>query len=124
MCSFCQLYTFYSFIFYIIRHIYFVICFFFFVIFFFLMILRPPRSTLDRSSAASDVYKRQGNGQLLFDGMFVWVVRSDNCICIRCTGSCICNANDHYGDRVWGTLCNFPVVWKRFCCRKCAGIFL
>ena len=23
------------------------------------MILRPPRSTLDRSSAASDVYKRQ-----------------------------------------------------------------
>lgn len=43
-----------------------------------------------------------GNGQLLFDGMFVWVIRSDNCICIRCTGSCICNANDHYGDRVWG----------------------
>mgnify|MGYP003380839224 CR=1 FL=1 len=29
--------------------------------FFFLMIRRPPRSTLDRSSAASDVYKRQGN---------------------------------------------------------------
>src|SRR5678816_621005 len=28
-------------------------------IFFFLMIRRPPRSTLDRSSAASDVYKRQ-----------------------------------------------------------------
>ena len=27
------------------------------------MIRRPPRSTLDRSSAASDVYKRQG----LFD---------------------------------------------------------
>ena len=25
----------------------------------FLMIRRPPRSTLDRSSAASDVYKRQ-----------------------------------------------------------------
>ena len=38
-------------------------CFFFFVCFFFvfcfLMIRRPPRSTLDRSSAASDVYKRQ-----------------------------------------------------------------
>ena len=31
---------------------------FFFVVFF-LMIRRPPRSTLDRSSAASDVYKRQ-----------------------------------------------------------------
>ena len=30
-----------------------------FVMFFFLMIRRPPRSTLDRSSAASDVYKRQ-----------------------------------------------------------------
>ena len=29
---------------------------------FFLMIRRPPRSTLDRSSAASDVYKRQGCG--------------------------------------------------------------
>ena len=29
-------------------------------VFFFLMIRRPPRSTLDRSSAASDVYKRQG----------------------------------------------------------------
>ena len=28
---------------------------------FFLMIRRPPRSTLDRSSAASDVYKRQGH---------------------------------------------------------------
>ena len=28
--------------------------------FVFLMIRRPPRSTLDRSSAASDVYKRQG----------------------------------------------------------------
>ena len=30
-----------------------------FMCFFFLMIRRPPRSTLDRSSAASDVYKRQ-----------------------------------------------------------------
>ena len=30
-----------------------------FILFFFLMIRRPPRSTLDRSSAASDVYKRQ-----------------------------------------------------------------
>ena len=28
-------------------------------IFFFLMIRRPPRSTQSRSSAASDVYKRQ-----------------------------------------------------------------
>ena len=30
-------------------------------LFFFLMIRRPPRSTLDRSSAASDVYKRQAH---------------------------------------------------------------
>ena len=29
------------------------------ILLFFLMIRRPPRSTLDRSSAASDVYKRQ-----------------------------------------------------------------
>ena len=29
-------------------------------VFFFLMIRRPPRSTQSRSSAASDVYKRQG----------------------------------------------------------------
>src|SRR5678815_5616140 len=29
------------------------------IYFFFIMIRRPPRSTLDRSSAASDVYKRQ-----------------------------------------------------------------
>ena len=28
------------------------------------MIRRPPRSTLDRSSAASDVYKRQAPGRL------------------------------------------------------------
>ena len=30
-------------------------------VFFFLMIRRPPRSTQSRSSAASDVYKRQDN---------------------------------------------------------------
>ena len=36
------------------------------LLFFFLMIRRPPRSTLDRSSAASDVYKRQDHeGQRL-----------------------------------------------------------
>mgnify|MGYP003380767279 CR=1 FL=1 len=34
-----------------------VVCYY--IVFFFLMIRRPPRSTLDRSSAASDVYKRQ-----------------------------------------------------------------
>ena len=35
-----------------------------FVLVFFLMIRRPPRSTLDRSSAASDVYKRQQFGNV------------------------------------------------------------
>ena len=35
--------------------------------FFFLMIRRPPRSTLDRSSAASDVYKRQKQRPDVFD---------------------------------------------------------
>src|SRR5678810_1480276 len=33
-------------------------------VFFFLMIRRPPRSTLGRSSAASDVYKRQGSNHV------------------------------------------------------------
>ena len=37
-------------------------------VFFFLMIRRPPRSTLDRSSAASDVYKRQLEGNTVEDG--------------------------------------------------------
>ena len=36
-----------------------VVCFQLYIIFFFLMIRRPPRSTQSRSSAASDVYKRQ-----------------------------------------------------------------
>ena len=36
-----------------------------FSFFFFLMIRRPPRSTLDRSSAASDVYKRQALSRYL-----------------------------------------------------------
>ena len=31
------------------------------------MIRRPPRSTLDRSSAASDVYKRQAHERVLYD---------------------------------------------------------
>ena len=39
--------------------VFFFFCFFFFVFVFCLMIRRPPRSTQSRSSAASDVYKRQ-----------------------------------------------------------------
>ena len=35
--------------------------------FFFLMIRRPPRSTQSRSSAASDVYKRQAQNGLVDD---------------------------------------------------------
>ena len=38
----------------------------FHILLFVLMIRRPPRSTLDRSSAASDVYKRQVNDQTIF----------------------------------------------------------
>ena len=33
------------------------------VVFFFVVIRRPPRSTQSRSSAASDVYKRQGEAK-------------------------------------------------------------
>ena len=47
---------------------------------FFLMIRRPPRSTLDRSSAASDVYKRQYYDNIgyadLSDFFYVWLRRS------------------------------------------------
>eukprot|EP00657_Telonema_sp_P-1_P008354 TRINITY_DN29360_c0_g1_i1.p1 TRINITY_DN29360_c0_g1~~TRINITY_DN29360_c0_g1_i1.p1 ORF type:complete len:149 (+),score=66.17 TRINITY_DN29360_c0_g1_i1:54-500(+) len=40
------------------------------LLFFFLMIRRPPRSTQSRSSAASDVYKRQGSGDdVSLDGL-------------------------------------------------------
>ena len=49
-------------------------------LFFFLMIRRPPRSTLDRSSAASDVYKRQreyfprgAEFSAPKGGLFLWV---------------------------------------------------
>ena len=35
------------------------------------MIRRPPRSTLDRSSAASDVYKRQAVAGTLADHEFI-----------------------------------------------------
>ena len=45
----------------------FYLCFFFF----FLMIRRPPRSTQSRSSAASDVYKRQTNAPGLVVGDLV-----------------------------------------------------
>ena len=39
--------------------------------FFLLMIRRPPRSTLDRSSAASDVYKRQAHENIK-GGIATW----------------------------------------------------
>ena len=48
--------------------------------FFFLMIRRPPRSTLDRSSAASDVYKRQVHQDLpeaLINDIDDWAVAFD-----------------------------------------------
>ena len=45
--------------------------------FFFLMIRRPPRSTLDRSSAASDVYKRQEETGDPYRPMTNWVYRGE-----------------------------------------------
>ena len=42
----------------------------FFLFFFFLMVRGPPRSTQSRSSAASDVYKRQHMGMLRFSKFF------------------------------------------------------
>mgnify|MGYP003381681583 CR=1 FL=1 len=51
----------------------------------FLMIRRPPRSTLDRSSAASDVYKRQGEAGFRDDQPQVWsgVGEFPDAICLR-----------------------------------------
>ena len=45
------------------------------VVVFFLMIRRPPRSTQSRSSAASDVYKRQAEGLVEGLGMHYRVVK-------------------------------------------------
>src|SRR5450756_1553919 len=49
-----------------------------FFFFFFLMIRRPPRSTQSRSSAASDVYKRQHTDEVYFrdtaHGFLAWAV--------------------------------------------------
>ena len=42
------------------------------------MIRRPPRSTLDRSSAASDVYKRQVLGAGLVGGPMAADLAKDN----------------------------------------------
>ena len=53
-----------------------------YLLFFFLMIRRPPRSTLDRSSAASDVYKRQGF-------CYRWNNHSNR----NCSGKNLCNLN-------------------------------
>src|SRR5678815_2823183 len=46
-----------------VRYFFFFWLYYCVFLFFFLMIRRPPRSTLDRSSAASDVYKRQGRSR-------------------------------------------------------------
>src|SRR5678815_3524307 len=42
------------------------------------MIRRPPRSTLDRSSAASDVYKRQPHNSSPYTSTIVFLVRKGN----------------------------------------------
>ena len=49
---------------------------------FFLMIRRPPRSTLDRSSAASDVYKRQADIKIKFFEFFIADTLEDEVVVI------------------------------------------
>ena len=64
------------------------------LLFFFLMIRRPPRSTLDRSSAASDVYKRQIQAQALAQqGLGTLVID------LYGTGE----SDGEYGDARWDT---------------------
>eukprot|EP01015_Nassula_variabilis_P010216 TRINITY_DN1815_c0_g1_i12.p7 TRINITY_DN1815_c0_g1~~TRINITY_DN1815_c0_g1_i12.p7 ORF type:complete len:100 (-),score=25.59 TRINITY_DN1815_c0_g1_i12:412-711(-) len=54
--------------------------------FFFLMIRRPPRSTQSRSSAASDVYKRQVHGELIFQNEIQnRIINRSNSVC-SCDG--------------------------------------
>src|SRR5665811_2620725 len=55
-----------------------------FVFFFFLMIRRPPRSTRVRSSAASDVYKRQVRAP---QSDYDWL----------CSGGCAVEFGEHCG---------------------------
>src|SRR5680860_577363 len=69
------------------------------------MIRRPPRSTQSRSSAASDVYKRQIYRRV---AVFVWMIlRSTHLcrsahVCLRAT--CLCRATCSVGENVqwWG----------------------
>ena len=42
------------------------------------MIRRPPRSTLSSSSAASDVYKRQGPGNFSLDEVIIRILKSED----------------------------------------------
>ena len=53
------------------------------ILFFFLMIRRPPRSTQSRSSAASDVYKRQIYSQHL-KSQIVIMKRISNLLILMC----------------------------------------
>ena len=58
-----------------------VICF---VFFFFVRIRRRPRSTQSRSSAASDVYKRQLIGGVFVIGLYFWLLFSVIVIAKKC----------------------------------------
>ena len=57
------------------------------------MIRRPPRSTLDRSSAASDVYKRQlvNGGTTIFQNVYVEgdiAMACDDLVNVSLNGNC------------------------------------
>ena len=72
--------------------------------FFFLMIRRPPRSTLDRSSAASDVYKRQEQASSLTLAAHQGVMDDPPCL--------------HHSVRVGECLCGLAVLQQQIVISK------
>ena len=76
--------------------------------FVFLMVRRPPRSTLDRSSAASDVYKRQVQSNI--SGVTDYIMKNDE-ECIAQIRSLIekIGKNEKAGfDRIESKLPKYP----------------
>src|SRR5678816_1707396 len=59
------------------------------------MIRRPPRSTLDRSSAASDVYKRQEHDRAIADYAEAIRLQPDLADAYNSRGVAYCNKGEH-----------------------------